>query len=94
MLYSFSEKQSEMWWNSLLESEEKIDTTKIDCSRPLDELPEDHIAKVRELQWNQLQKLAGKPTSDELKKQEILKKAWNMPGSPFANTPYDPNVFH
>lgn len=41
-----SEKLQERWWDKLLCNEEAIDLSKIDCSRPLDELPEDHIAKV------------------------------------------------
>ncbi|CAH0398003.1 unnamed protein product [Chilo suppressalis] len=86
------EKVQERWWNRFLNSEEPIDLSKIDCSRPLDELPEDHIAKVRELQWNQEQKLKGLPTTDEIRNLEILKKAWNAPGSPFKGKEFDPNV--
>lgn len=40
------EKLKERWWNKFLNGEEEIDLSKIDCSRPLDELPEDSIAKV------------------------------------------------
>ncbi|XP_013199826.1 nudC domain-containing protein 3 [Amyelois transitella] len=86
------EKIQERWWNKFLNSEEAIDLSKIDCSRPLDELPEDHIAKVRELQWNQEQKLKGLPTSDEIRNIEVLKKAWNAPGSPFQGQKFDPSV--
>ncbi|XP_050346369.1 nudC domain-containing protein 3 [Nymphalis io] len=86
------EKVQERWWNKLLNEEEEIDLSKIDCSRPLDELPEDSIAKVRELQWNQEQKLKGLPTSDEIRNIEILKKAWNAEGSPFRGTEFNPNI--
>ncbi|XP_053607783.1 nudC domain-containing protein 3 [Plodia interpunctella] len=86
------EKVQERWWNRFLNSEEAIDLSKIDCSRPLNDLPEDHIAKVRELQWNQEQKLKGLPTSDEIRNMEVLKKAWNAPGSPFQGQKFDPNV--
>ncbi|XP_023947863.2 nudC domain-containing protein 3 [Bicyclus anynana] len=86
------EKVQERWWNKLLNAEEEIDISKIDCSRPLNELPEDHIAKIHELQWNQEQKLKGLPTSDEIRNIEILKKAWNAPGSPFQGTEFNPNV--
>ncbi|XP_026490835.2 nudC domain-containing protein 3 [Vanessa tameamea] len=86
------EKVQERWWNKLLNKEEEIDLSKIDCSRPLNELPEDSIAKVRELQWNQEQKLKGLPTSDEIRNIEILKKAWNAEGSPFRGTEFNPNI--
>lgn len=45
-LFWISEKHQERWWNKLLTEEEAIDLEKIDCSRPLDELPPDHIDKV------------------------------------------------
>nr|QFR37586.1 domain-containing protein 3 [Odontopera bidentata] len=86
------EKVQERWWNRLLNEEEPIDLSKIDCSRPLNELPEDHYDKVRELQWNQDRKMKGLPTSDELRNIEILKKAWNAPGSPFQGQEFDPSV--
>ncbi|KOB65624.1 Nuclear distribution protein NUDC [Operophtera brumata] len=78
------EKVQERWWNKLLNAEEPIDLDKIDCSRPLDELPEDHIDKERKMQ--------GLPTSDELRNIQILKKAWNAPGSPFQGQEFDPSV--
>ncbi|XP_038212243.1 nudC domain-containing protein 3 [Zerene cesonia] len=86
------EKVQERWWDRLLESEEPINLDKIDCSRPLNELPEDHIEKVRELQWNQEQKMKGLPTSDEIRNIQMLKKAWNSPGSPFIGQEFDPSV--
>uniref|UniRef100_A0A2A4JZB5 CS domain-containing protein n=1 Tax=Heliothis virescens TaxID=7102 RepID=A0A2A4JZB5_HELVI len=86
------EKVQERWWNKLLNSEEAIDLDKIDCSRPLDDLPEDHVAKVREMQWNQERKMKGLPTSDEIRNMDILKKAWNAPGSPFIGQEFDPSV--
>ncbi|CAH0701353.1 unnamed protein product [Spodoptera exigua] len=86
------EKVQERWWNRLLNNETPIDLDKIDCSRPLDDLPEDHVAKVRELQWNQERKMKGLPTSDEIRNMDVLKKAWNAPGSPFKGQEFDPSV--
>nr|UPI11534.1 NudC domain-containing protein 3 [Mythimna separata] len=88
------DKVQERWWNKLLNSEEPIDLDKIDCSRPLDDLPEDHVAKVREMQWNQERKMQGLPTSDEIRNIEVLKKAWNAPGSPFAGKEFDPSILN
>ncbi|XP_075973620.1 nudC domain-containing protein 3 [Anticarsia gemmatalis] len=88
------EKVQERWWDRLLNNEEPIDLSKIDCSRPLTDLPEDHVAKVRELQWNQERKMQGLPTSDEIRNIDILKKAWNAPGSPFQGQKFDPNILN
>lgn len=85
------EKASEIWWDCLLQSEAKLDLTKIDCSRPYEELSEEAQAKIQELTWNQERKRLGLPTSEELQMQEKLKKAWNVEGSPFKG-PYDPNA--
>ncbi|CAH1098502.1 unnamed protein product [Psylliodes chrysocephalus] len=83
------DKCQEMWWNCLVQSEPVIDISKIDCSRPYEELPEEAQAKIEELQWNQERKKLGLPTSDELAMHETLKKAWHADGSPF-NGPFDP----
>lgn len=85
------EKTVEMWWDCLLQSEPKLDLTRIDCSRPYEDLSEEAQAKIEELTWNQERKRMGLPTSDELIMQEKLKKAWNVEGSPFKG-PYDPNA--
>ncbi|XP_015185491.1 PREDICTED: nudC domain-containing protein 3 [Polistes dominula] len=86
------EKVSERWWDALITEEPKIELNKIDCSRNLDEMGLTEQMKVEELMWNHQQKLLGKPTSDQLKMEEIMKKAWNAEGSPFQGTPYDPSI--
>ncbi|XP_059045328.1 nudC domain-containing protein 3 [Achroia grisella] len=93
-LHIHLEKVQERWWDKLLNDEEPIDLSRIDCSRPLNELPEDHVDKVRELQWNQEQKRKGLPTSEEIRNMELLKKAWNAPGSPFSGKEFDPKILN
>jgi len=44
---------------------------------------------VQKLMFDQQQKRQGKPSSDELNTEEILKKAWNAEGSPFAGQEFD-----
>lgn len=85
------EKVKEIWWNCFLTSEPKLDISKIDCTKPLEDLPEDAQAKIHELQWNQEQKRLGLPTSDEIKNLDILRKAWDAEGSPFSG-PFDPSA--
>lgn len=77
------EKLCEMWWNCLLQSEPKLDVTKLDCSRPYEELSEEAQAKIQELTWNQERKRMGLPTSDELKMHQKFQHAWDIEGSPF-----------
>lgn len=85
------EKLNEMWWECLLIGEPKLDISKIDCSRPFEELSEEAQAKIEELTWNQEQKRLGLPTSEEKAMHETLRKAWNADGSPFTGS-FDPSI--
>lgn len=85
------EKATEIWWECLLTFEPKLDVTKIDCSRPFEELSEEAQAKIEELTWNQERKRLGLPTTQEILMQETLRKAWNAEGSPFSG-PYNPDI--
>ncbi|KAL1497364.1 hypothetical protein ABEB36_008346 [Hypothenemus hampei] len=89
------DKCKEFWWNYLVKTESQLDLSQIDCSRPFEDLPEDAQVKIEELGWNQERKKLGLPTSDEMARQEMLRKAWNAEGSPFSG-PFDPSqvVFH
>lgn len=87
------EKVVERWWEALLLGEPKIELTKIDCSRNLDELKAEEQMKLEELIWNHHQKLLKKPTSEQIRIEDILKKAWNAEGSPFKGRAYNPSLF-
>lgn len=76
----------------MFHTEPEIDLNRIDCSRPLDELPEDTQTDIERIQWDERQKLCGELTSKQIQQQKILKEAWNMEGSPFKGTPFDPNA--
>lgn len=34
----------------------------------------------------------GELTSEQIKRHEMLRKAWNAEGSPFKGQPFDPNI--
>lgn len=85
------DKTSEVWWDCLLTTEPRLDMSKIDCSRPFDELSEEAQSKIEELTWNQDRKRLGLPTTQEILMQETLKKAWSAEGSPFSG-PFDPTA--
>ncbi|XP_008203807.1 nudC domain-containing protein 3 isoform X2 [Nasonia vitripennis] len=86
------EKASERWWESLVDGEPRIELSKIDCSRNLEEMAECEQMKVEELMWNQRRKLLGQPTSDQIRMEKIMQLAWNADGSPFKGTEYDPSI--
>lgn len=85
------EKCQETWWNCLVKNEDQLDISKIDCTRPYDELSDEAQSKIEELQWNQQRKTLGLPTSNELVLHDKLKQGWNTEGSPF-NGPFDSSV--
>jgi len=85
------QKVQERWWDHAFEGEEAIDRTKIEAVRPMEDLGEEEQAKIQELMYNQEQKLKGLPTSDQMKLENIMKKAWDAEGSPFKGQPFDPS---
>ncbi|VDP89997.1 unnamed protein product [Echinostoma caproni] len=85
------DKAQERWWEAAFEGEDKINTRKIDCSRPMHELDEEAQAKIQQLMYDEQCKRQGLPTSEQQKIQKMLSHAWNQEGSPFQGTPFDPS---
>ncbi|KAL3317483.1 NudC domain containing 3 [Cichlidogyrus casuarinus] len=88
------DKAEERWWESLFTTEEKINTRKIDCSRPITDLSEEAQAKIAQMKFDQEQKQKGLPTSDQMKMHDILKENWNKEGSPFQGQAFDPSLIN
>ncbi|KYF49919.1 NudC family protein [Toxoplasma gondii ARI] len=86
------EKARENWWASVLKGEKKIDTTKIESVKRVEDFDAATQAHIRKMMFDQQQKLRGEKTSDELEKEELLRKAWDAEGSPFAGTPFNPSL--
>ncbi|KAF7233619.1 hypothetical protein EG68_12306 [Paragonimus skrjabini miyazakii] len=85
------DKVQERWWEAAFEGEDKINTRKIDCSRPMHELDEEAQAKIHQLMYDEQRKRQGLPTSEQQKVHDMLAKAWDQEGSPFRGTPFDPS---
>lgn len=88
------EKKDERWWDKLLLTEDPIDLKKINAERDFNTLPQEEQEKIRELVWNKQQQEQGKPTSDTLKMESMLREAWDAEGSPFKGQTYDPSLIN
>jgi len=88
------QKSRESWWNCVLEGDPEIDTTKVESTRKLEEYDGETQGAIRKIMFDQNQKLQGKPSSDQIRTAEMMKDAWNAPGSPFRGTEFDPTLLN
>lgn len=89
----FITKLTEVIWSGAFKGHKEIDTKKVDNSKRIDEFDNDTQAALNKIVYEQNRKKQGLPTSEEEKKLEALKKAWNQPDSPFYGQPFDPSQF-
>ncbi|KAI6659993.1 NudC domain-containing protein 3-like [Oopsacas minuta] len=85
------DKAKERMWGHVFEGEEEIDLTKVDAIKEVSDLDTESHAAINRVMFDQHQKMQGKPQSHELETYEMLEKAWDVEGSPFKGTPFDPS---
>lgn len=88
------EKQRQTWWKCVLEGDQEIDTTKVESTRTMDEYDGETQGAIRKIMFDQNQKAKGQPTSDQIRTADIMKDAWNAPGSPFRGSEFDPTLLN
>jgi len=90
----YLEKERESWWKSALHGGIEIDTQKVDSTRSMYDYDGETQGAIRKIMFDEEQKRQGKPTSDQLKNEDLLRKAWDAEGSPFKGTPFDPSAIN
>jgi len=88
------QKQRETWWKCVLEGDPEIDTTKVESTRSMEEYDGETQGAIRKIMFDQNQKIQGKPNSDQIRTADMMKDAWNAPGSPFRGTDFDPSMLN
>jgi hypothetical protein len=92
-LILFLEKNQEVIWKSAFKGHKEIDTKKVDNSKRIDEFDTDTQAALNKIVYEQNRKKNGLLTTEEEKKLNAMKDAWNAEGSPFKGQPFDPSMF-
>jgi len=88
------QKVRQTWWKCVLEGDEEIDTTKVESTRSMEEYDGETQGAIRKIMFDQCQKAKGQATSDQIRTADVMKDAWNAPGSPFFGTEYDPTLLN
>ena len=85
------EKAEENIWKTVIIGDCEIDTSKVENSKHLHEFDDETQGALRKILYEQNRKNNGLPTTEEEEQMEVMKRAWNQPGSPFEGTPFDPS---
>lgn len=93
-LILFLTKAQELIWKSAFKGHKEIDTKKVDNSKRIEEFDNDTQAALNKIVYEQNRKKQGLPTTEEQKKLDAMREAWDKPDSPFRGQPFDPSMFN
>ncbi|CDJ38961.1 nuclear movement domain-containing protein, putative [Eimeria tenella] len=88
------DKKKELWWESVIEGDPKIDTTKVESVKRVEDFDEATQGHIRKIVFEQRLKMQGLKTPEEIEQEKILRDAWDAEGSPFKGLPFDPSVLN
>lgn len=93
-LILYLDKLQEVIWKQAFKGDKEIDTKTVDNSKRIDEFDTETQAALNKIVYEQNRKRNGLPTTEEQKKLDEMKKAWDLPDSPFKGQPFDPKMFN
>jgi hypothetical protein len=73
------QKSRKTWWESALVGDPKIDTTLVDSRRRIDEYDDSTQGAIRRILFDQRQYRLGKPTSDQIMRQQGINPIPSLP---------------
>lgn len=88
------QKKVATWWERVFVGDSCIDTTKVDSTKKVEDYDEKTQGTIRKIMYDQNAKAQGKPSSDQIRMNNVMENAWNAENSPFKGQPFDPSVLN
>ena len=88
------EKMEEKIWKTVLEGDEEIDPKTVDNTKNVEDFDLETQGHLQKVMYERDRKMRGLPTTEEEKNMKAVNEMMkNMPNSPYAQTPYDRELY-